>query len=246
MDSTKFIKTLNDLNKITDHESLCDNLNEFCTLSDLPAHLLLIVNDYSFHTPKIKISSNHPRHCISYLKNNIHTYYPLISYLIDTNIPIPCIKSFYDSQNTDDDEDIFTNDKHKLFDGFSTHIKSTTGENFIFIMKPENYTETTEIDNTIPFVHTYTANFVQRYSTIKNEKSKTTLTKRELDCLFWASEGKTSWEISKIIEITERTVLFHLKNSMTKLSACNRQHAVVLAIKKGLLKANLSRAVSVA
>lgn len=57
------------------------------------------------------------------------------------------------------------------------------------------------------------------------------LTNREHECLFWACEGKTSWEIAKILGISERTTLFHLNNVTTKLGASNRQHAVA----KGLL-----------
>jgi DNA-binding CsgD family transcriptional regulator len=36
------------------------------------------------------------------------------------------------------------------------------------------------------------------------------LSARELDCLKWTAEGKTAWEASVILGITERTVRFHL------------------------------------
>ena len=35
------------------------------------------------------------------------------------------------------------------------------------------------------------------------------LSARELDCLKWTAEGKTAWEASVILGITERTVRFH-------------------------------------
>jgi LuxR family transcriptional activator of bioluminescence operon len=57
------------------------------------------------------------------------------------------------------------------------------------------------------------------------------LTERECECLVWASEGKTAWEISRILSIRECTVLFHLNNAAAKLGAVNRQHAIA----KGLL-----------
>lgn len=52
------------------------------------------------------------------------------------------------------------------------------------------------------------------------------LTKREIECLNWVSEGKTSWEISHILGISERTVNFHLGNCIHKTNSVNRQQAV--------------------
>lgn len=59
------------------------------------------------------------------------------------------------------------------------------------------------------------------------------LTKREKECLLWTTEGKTSWEISRILNISERTVVFHLNNAVRKLNVCNKQHAVARAISLG-------------
>lgn len=58
---------------------------------------------------------------------------------------------------------------------------------------------------------------------------------REIDALYWASEGKTAWEIGKIMSISERTVVFHLTNATTKLGASSRQHAISKAILLGIL-----------
>lgn len=52
------------------------------------------------------------------------------------------------------------------------------------------------------------------------------LTPREIECTHWAVQGKTSWEISRILGITERTVNFHLTNSMQKTGSINRQQLV--------------------
>ncbi|CAH9063338.1 hypothetical protein PSECIP111951_02883 [Pseudoalteromonas holothuriae] len=56
------------------------------------------------------------------------------------------------------------------------------------------------------------------------------ITNREKDCLLWASEGKTSWEISQILGISERTVNFHLANCINKTGSSNRQQAIVKCI----------------
>lgn len=61
------------------------------------------------------------------------------------------------------------------------------------------------------------------------------LTKRELEILKWIKEGKTGWEISAIINISENTVRFHIKNILKKLDAVNKTHAVAKAIEYRLI-----------
>ena len=51
----------------------------------------------------------------------------------------------------------------------------------------------------------------------------------------WSAEGKTAWEISQILHISERTVVFHLQNASEKLGVVNRQQAVAHAISLGLV-----------
>lgn len=59
---------------------------------------------------------------------------------------------------------------------------------------------------------------------------KVSLTPREKECLLWTAKGKTAWEASQILSISERTVVFHIENAKVKLNATSRQHAVVKAI----------------
>lgn len=61
------------------------------------------------------------------------------------------------------------------------------------------------------------------------------LTDRELDCLRWASIGKTSWEIGIILGIAERTANFHIHNACRKLQVHGRQAAITAAIQAGWL-----------
>jgi DNA-binding CsgD family transcriptional regulator len=61
------------------------------------------------------------------------------------------------------------------------------------------------------------------------------LSSRERDCLLWTAKGKSSVDIGFILGISESTVNFHIKNSMTKLGAATRTVAVVKAIQRGLI-----------
>lgn len=57
-----------------------------------------------------------------------------------------------------------------------------------------------------------------------------TLSPREVECLSWTAKGKTSWAIARILEVSENTVVFHLRNAIKKLEVTNRSHAVAKAI----------------
>ena len=75
-------------------------------------------------------------------------------------------------------------------------------------------------------------------SDIQSPPSKTlnsTLTQREQEILRWLKEGKSSWDIGKILNISERTVKFHVTNALVKLNAVNRTHAVAIAMEKNLI-----------
>lgn len=61
------------------------------------------------------------------------------------------------------------------------------------------------------------------------------LSHREREVLDWMKEGKTSWEISHILHISERTVNFHVQNILSKLQASTRGHAIALALQQGLI-----------
>lgn len=58
---------------------------------------------------------------------------------------------------------------------------------------------------------------------------------RERECLNWAAKGKTSWEISQILGVTESTIIYHLRNATRKLNAANRLHAVAKALKASII-----------
>jgi LuxR family quorum-sensing system transcriptional regulator SolR len=61
------------------------------------------------------------------------------------------------------------------------------------------------------------------------------LTAREREVLKWTADGKTAWEVGKILSITERTAIFHLNNVVQKLGAANKTQAVVRALALRLL-----------
>lgn len=61
------------------------------------------------------------------------------------------------------------------------------------------------------------------------------LTARQIECLSWAQEGKTSWEIGQIMGISQRTVESYLAIVFDKLKVRTRVQAVVRARTLGLI-----------
>ena len=61
------------------------------------------------------------------------------------------------------------------------------------------------------------------------------LTRRELDCLSWTMEGKTAWEVGRILGISEQTAVRHLNNASHKLDCVNKHHAVAKAMRLGVI-----------
>jgi LuxR family quorum sensing-dependent transcriptional regulator len=59
------------------------------------------------------------------------------------------------------------------------------------------------------------------------------LTVREREVLHWIAAGKSSWDISVILGISERTVNWLISRATRKLNAVNRTQAVVNAIRAG-------------
>jgi DNA-binding CsgD family transcriptional regulator len=63
------------------------------------------------------------------------------------------------------------------------------------------------------------------------------LSRRERECLVLAARGQTAAEIGRSLEISERTVTFHLTNARKKLGTASSPHAVVRAVSLGLIAA---------
>jgi DNA-binding CsgD family transcriptional regulator len=67
------------------------------------------------------------------------------------------------------------------------------------------------------------------------EFMKHPLTRRELDCLYWAAQGYSTMETAEILEIQNETVRQYIKQSLKKLNARNKTQAIWLAYRLGYL-----------
>jgi DNA-binding NarL/FixJ family response regulator len=77
---------------------------------------------------------------------------------------------------------------------------------------------------------------LNRFLNGKAEKAAVSLTAREKEILVWVKEGKNNWEIASILDITQDTVKFHLKNIFQKLNVANRSQAITAALEQSLIE----------
>ncbi|MEM9029429.1 MAG: LuxR family transcriptional regulator [Pseudomonadota bacterium] len=62
-----------------------------------------------------------------------------------------------------------------------------------------------------------------------------TLTEREREIIGWVSVGKTNWEVSKILSLSEKTVEKYLASIARKVGAVNRAHTVAELLRRRVI-----------
>ena len=117
----------------------------------------------------------------------------------------------------------------KLYHGY-THVAAKDSQWSIFSLAGDRieYTPRTLhlINKIAPYFHEALVHIQQK------EQQLPQLTKRERQVLQEVAVGKTSWDVSCILNISEATVKFHLQNVMRKFGVHNRSHAIALAVKQ--------------
>jgi DNA-binding CsgD family transcriptional regulator len=68
-----------------------------------------------------------------------------------------------------------------------------------------------------------------------DQASRPTLSRREMECLQWAAEGKTAWETGMILKIAEGSVAKVMASAIRKLDCATKSQAVVKALRLGLI-----------
>lgn len=82
----------------------------------------------------------------------------------------------------------------------------------------------------MPVLHSLALHVFHRLELLVGRRlnGNTHLTDREREVLAWASEGKTAWEIGCILNLSRRTVEWHLRQAYKKLGATNRLQALAI------------------
>jgi DNA-binding NarL/FixJ family response regulator len=70
-----------------------------------------------------------------------------------------------------------------------------------------------------------------------SEPVRFALTGREIEALTWVARGKSSADISVLMDVSERTVNFHISNVIRKLGVATRVQAAIRCALLGLIDA---------
>lgn len=167
---------------------------------------------------------------------NLRKYYqvdPVIKVNF-TNFKLQCWADTY-KINTTPKEFLSLAEDFGLKEGYSHGVKNLKGtEGSLFSISGkfiEHHNRTAIIlEHIIPHLHQALVRILN-----SNKKHTTPLSSREREVLNWLKQGKSSWDVSTILHISERTVNFHINNIMQKLDAINRPQAVAVAIERGLI-----------
>ncbi|MFK5980434.1 MAG: helix-turn-helix transcriptional regulator [Rhizobiaceae bacterium] len=104
---------------------------------------------------------------------------------------------------------------------------------FFFFHGKQRFTTQTELAEIGYLVHLTSDLLAAEHA--QNLRKSLVLGNRERQCLDWTAQGKTSFEISKILELSEHTVNNYIVSATRKLGASNRAHAIAKALRLDLI-----------
>ncbi len=152
-----------------------------------------------------------------------HFRQPRLQYWADTYAKYKLRKEFIDCAS-----------EFGLTKGYTFGLKSLNGNQITLVsLAGKSFERSTRNENILITLTPHVHEALTRTASLHHQSDN--LTSREKEVLNWLKDGKSSWDISVILSISERTVNFHVNNIMMKLDAVSRTHAVAIAVRKGLV-----------
>ena len=126
-------------------------------------------------------------------------------------------------------------DAFGLKEGFVVPVRMLDGNSAVMSFGGETVEISPEESSALAFATNYAVGqlIFQQWQPRGDLKN---LSEREVECLLWAAEGKSDWEISVILGIATTTVEKHMISARSKLNAVNRGHAIAKAMRYQLIR----------
>lgn len=123
---------------------------------------------------------------------------------------------------------------HSIYDGFVVPIFETTGRSAIISLAgpPTDLDSVARSRLTLASVYLH-----NRLAELRSRPRDDlfVLTDREREIMKWISCGKSDWQIGQILNISQKTVNYHVENTKRKFGVATRIQAVVAALRHGFL-----------
>ncbi len=185
--------------------------------------------------PKVVMLSNHPSEWLdTYQKLNYVTIDPTVAHCFSSMLPI----LWQDAVFAETPEFWEQAKSYGLRYGWGLSAHDHRGRaSMLSVGRSENAISITEhwekAGQTYWLCHLLHATLTDKPNEL--EASSSHLTEREIEVLRWSADGKKAHEIADILNVSERTVTFHVQSAMNKLGAANKTSAVIQAAMRGLL-----------
>ena len=169
-----------------------------------------------------------------YTRENFSVMDPIPKYGASTLQPFEWSEARYDKESNPAAHLVMTRAaEFRLMEGYCIPLHYDEG-GAVISMATEQLNIDPVAKSALQLIGVYAHNRIRSLGRPTSERAL--LTAREREILRWAADGKTSWEVSVILRISERTVKFHLIQASRKLNAVNRTSAVAKALARGLIK----------
>jgi len=239
--NTKINRYINLLKKCNSTNELKKILVALCKAYNYHYIIYNIQIIHPFENTEYFAVGNYPEEWLEmYKSNNYANIDPVIAYCIEHKKAI-FWHNTYSPESAIEIINFFNHAKEfGLYDGISKGIKIKENEigilsiakDEILTLDDESSVDTLQmIDILQPYIH----ETIMKVSKKSFNINTPSLTNREKEVLFHLAKGGTSIEVSKILDISETTVVFHTKNIIEKVDAKNRTHAVAKAIALNLI-----------
>ncbi len=126
---------------------------------------------------------------------------------------------------------------HGLKTGYSYGLKSPRSDNFsLFCFGGRSMRKSVRtaliVESIVPHLHLA---LIRIASPLQGLGQDIPVSPREKEVLKWVKAGKTSWEISRILSVSECTINFHIQHILRKVHAVTRAQAVAICMEGGLI-----------
>jgi len=120
------------------------------------------------------------------------------------------------------------------------HSQTASYFNFSGIPGPLSLRHAYLLKLLVPYLHVALVRVVANLPVKAHAPQQSQLTGRENEILKWLCDGKTNWEISQVLGISEATVKNHVHHILARLNVNSRTQAVTKAINLKLIRAKLA------
>ena len=171
-----------------------------------------------------------------YVARNYVDHDPVVSRMKQLQAPFQW-RDAAEEVKVDHDGEVVMGDagEFKLKDGLAFPLVTLDGQIVMVSLGGEQVEMSGLEFGMISLVATYAIGRAMQLTSEERVIDTVELTPRERECLKWAAVGKSEWEISQILGISEHTSEKHLLNAKCKLGAVNRVQAVAEAIRRGYI-----------